>query len=114
MTLKPLALFVAGVFALTAVSVGFAEDKKKDDPLVGKMVCTKCTLKETKSCGHALKVKDGAKETVYYLKDKGGKEAYHSDVCPKDSEADVKVTGGKVVEADGKKWVEGGKVELVK
>jgi hypothetical protein len=109
---KMLALLV-GVAALSVAAVA-ADDKKADAKAIeGKMVCTKCTLGETDKCGHAVKVKDGDKETVYYIKDKGGAEKYHKPVCPAESEKDVKVTGGKVVEKDGKKWIEGGKVELV-
>lgn len=114
MTLKPLAVLVAGLFALSAVGVSFAQDKKKDEPLVGKLVCSKCTLGETDKCGHALKVKVKDKETVYYIKDNGAKESYHKPVCPADKEVDAKVTGGKVEEKDGKKWITDGKVELVK
>jgi|SRR5581483_3969023 len=88
-----------------------AQEKKGDSKTVeGKLVCTKCTLGETKACGHAVKVKEGGKDVTYYLADKGGKEKYHKDVCPGGSELDVKVTG-KVVEKDGKKTIESPKVE---
>jgi hypothetical protein len=91
-----------------------AQDAKKDakdtKTIEGKLVCTKCTLGETKACGHAVKVKEGDKEVVYYLADKGGKEKYHKDVCPGGSELEVKVTG-KLVEKDKKKTIEDPKVE---
>ena len=95
--------------------VSFADDKKADEKktLEGKLVCTKCTLKETKACGHALKVKEGDKEVIYYVADKGGKETYHKGICPADSEANAKITG-KVVEKDGKKTIIDPKVEIVK
>jgi hypothetical protein len=92
----------------------FADDKKPTaKTLEGNLVCTKCTLGETDSCGHALKVKESGKEALYYLADKGGKEGYHKAVCPADSEKKAKVTG-KVVEKDGKKTIEEPKVTLVK
>src|SRR5262245_40249214 len=65
--------------------VAFADDKKADDEkktFEGALVCAKCTLKEAKECSHALKVKDGDKEVIYYVKDKGAKEEYHKAICP--------------------------------
>ncbi len=88
-------------------------DDKKETKIEGKLVCTKCTMKETKECGHAVKVMENGKEVVYYLKDKGAKETYHKAVCPKDSESDVKVTG-KLSEKDGKKTLDDVKVEVKK
>jgi len=83
--LRKLLALVVGVAALSMVA--YAADDKKDTKkegkvLEGKLVCSKCTLGETKACGHALKVKDGDKEVVYYIKDKGGKEPFHGKVCP--------------------------------
>lgn len=98
--LRSLLALVIGFGALSLVSFA-ADDAKK---LEGKLVCTKCTLGETDKCGHALKVKDGDKEVVYYIDDKGGKEAYHKGVCPANSEKQATVTG-KIVEKDGKKHV---------
>lgn len=110
--LRVILALAIGFGALSLVAV--AQEKKGEaKTLEGKLVCTKCTLKETKACGHALKVKEGTKEVTYYLKDKGGKEAYHKGICPADSEADAKVTG-KVSEQDGKKIVEDAKVEIKK
>ncbi len=109
-------------FAL-AVALGFATlpiagltsaaDEKKADAktLEGTLTCTKCALGETKTCGHALIVKDGDKKVTYYLSDKGGKEGYHKDCCTADVEA--KVTG-VVSEKDGKKSIADPKVELKK
>jgi hypothetical protein len=106
---------VAGVAVLSFA--GATADDKKDEKktLEGKLVCTKCELKETKSCGHALLVKEKGKkdETKYYIKDKGGKEKYHAACCQEP--ADAKVTG-KVTEEekDGKKRkvIEEAKVEI--
>lgn len=112
-----------GVAMLGVASYAAAEDKKEEKKtakvtLEGKLVCTKCELKETKACGHALLVtdaKDKTKEVKYYLSDKGGKEKYHADCCM--APADAKVTG-KVVEKKEKDVVkltiEEPKVEIKK
>ena len=88
------------------------KDKKDSKTLEGTLVCTKCSLSETKACGHALIVKEGDKKITYYIADKGGKEKYHAKVCRDDVEG-VKVTG-KVVVKDEKKTVEGAKVVFPK
>lgn len=91
-----------------------AQDTKQDKKSVkleGKLVCTKCTLNETKACGHALQVKEGDKTVTYYLNDKKGKEKYHGKVCPASTELDAVVTG-KVVTKDKKKIIENPKVEI--
>lgn len=108
-------VILALVIGFSAVSLMATAEDKKDAPkkLTGKLVCTKCTLGETDTCGHALKVKDGNKEVTYYVKDKGGKESYHKLVCPADSEKEATVTG-KVVEKEGKKYIEDPKVEIKK
>ena len=97
------------VLGLTAVVADDKKDEKKT--LEGTLVCTKCSLGETKACGHALIVKEGDKKVNYYLVDKGGKEPYHKNCCTEDVPA--KVTG-KVVEKDGKKTIEDPKVEIKK
>lgn len=103
---------VVGFAALSLVA--FAEDKKADKKTFeGMLVCAKCTLKDADKCTNALKVKDGGKEVVYLLKDQGAKEEYHKMICAADKEAKVKVSG-KVVEKDGKKWLEDVKVEVLK
>jgi hypothetical protein len=89
-----------------------AEDKKDETKkLEGKLTCTKCSLEETKACGHALVVKVGDKEVKYYLVDKGGKESYHGKCC---QEPVAAIVTGKVVEKDGKKMIEDPKVEIKK
>ena len=107
-----IALAVAlGLGAVTLAGLGsvIAQDKKAEKKtLEGTLTCTKCALQETSTCGHALKVKDGDKEVLYYLDDKGGK-AYHSKVCKEDKDATVE---GKVVEKDGKKHIEDPKVTI--
>jgi len=120
MVRKMLAL-VCGLAMISMMAV--AEDKKEEKKsekvtLEGKLVCTKCELKETKACGHALLVKDkddDKKEIKYYIKDKGAKEPYHPEVCQEPKPA--KVTG-KVVESkkDDKtiKTIEDAKVEIKK
>lgn len=114
-----IALAVALGFAVVTLTGitgnSVAQDKKEKDEkktLEGTLTCTKCALKETKACGHALLVKKDKEEIKYYLADKGGKEDYHKACCTADVEK-VKVTG-KVTEKDGKKTIEGPKVELPK
>jgi hypothetical protein len=106
------AVFAFAVIALGGVSSTRAEDKKDEKKtLEGTLTCTKCALKETDKCGHALVVKEGDKKVTYYLDDKGKDEKYHSQVCTEDK--DAKVTG-KIVEKDKKKWIEEPKVEIKK
>ncbi len=108
--------FAVVTMAGTSVSVR-AEEKKKDEKKVeakkleGTLTCTKCALKESKDCGHALLVKEGGKEVKYLLIDKGGKEDYHKHCCTADVPA---IVTGKVVEKDGKKTIENPTVEIKK
>ena len=98
---------------IVALSAAVADDKKDETKTVeGKLVCTKCTLSETKACGHAVQVKEGDKTVTYFLDAKAGKEL-HKEVCPAGSELDVKVTG-KFSEKDGKKLLTEAKVEKKK
>jgi uncharacterized Zn-binding protein involved in type VI secretion len=109
-------LAIAGLVAAMLVPAFAADEKKpadkKEVKLEGTMVCGKCKMKETDACSNVVQVKEGEKTVSYYLKDEGAKAAYHGDCCKKD--AKVKVTGGTVTEKDGKKWLEGAKVEVVK
>jgi len=109
---------LAIVIGLSAVSLStFAADEKKADKeakvtkLEGKLCCTKCSLSETEACGNALKVKDGDKEVIYYLDDKGAKAPYHKAICTEEKDATVE---GKVVEKDKKKHIENPKVTFAK
>lgn len=102
---------LVAVVAVTLVSFAGAEDKPATKTLEGKLVCTKCELKETKACGHCLLVKEKDKEVKYYLDDKGGKESYHAAVCQEPK--DAKVTG-KVAKKDDKMTVSEAKVEIKK
>jgi len=104
-----------GIAAVTLAGVTAnvrAEDKAEKKTLTGTLTCTKCALKETKVCGHALIVKEGDKSVTYYLADKGGKEPYHKACCTADVDG-VKVTG-TVSEKDKKKTIAEPKVELPK
>ena len=105
-------------FAFAIAAIGYtataADDKKKDEKktIEGKLVCAKCTLKTEgiTKCTNAVKVKEGDKEVVYFLDDKGSKEDYHKAICGAGTDKDVKVTG-VLVEKDGKKWLKDCKVE---
>lgn len=101
-------LCMAGLLGLGQL---LADDKAETKTLKGTLACTKCSLKETKACGHALIVKQDGKEVKYYLVDKGGKEPYHGSVCQEDKPATVT---GKVVEKDKKLYIESPKVEVQK
>lgn len=103
-------LFVVAV-AVCLVSFAGAEDKAEAKKLEGKLVCTKCELKETKACGHCLIVKEKDKEVKYYLADMGGKEKYHGDVCQEPKDATVT---GKVAKKDDKLTITEPKVEIKK
>ena len=103
--------FLSASVAILALCLGAtAEDKKAETKtLEGTIVCSKCKLKETAACGNVLQVKEGTKTVNYYLTDSGKGEDYH--VCT--GEKAAKVTG-KIVEKDGKKTIEGAKVETKK
>lgn len=103
----------AAVVAVALVSFAGAAEKPEVKPktLEGKLVCTKCELKETKACGHCLIVKEDKKEVKYYLEDKGGKEPFHGDVCQEPK--DAKVTG-KVSKKEEKNIITEAKVEIKK
>jgi hypothetical protein len=102
-------LFAAAVVAILGFAVS-AEDKKAEPKtLEGKIVCSKCKLKETADCGNVLQVMEAGKTVNYYFKDNGKGEDYH--VCS--GEKVAKATG-KVVEKDGKKWLTDAKVEVKK
>jgi hypothetical protein len=102
------------LFASLAVVVlfvaGLQAEDKKEVKLTGKLVCGKCTLKETDECTNVLQVKDGDKTVNYYVQDTGKKEKYHKGICPPNKSADATVTG-VVSEKDGKKMIKG-KVEV--
>jgi hypothetical protein len=104
-----------GVSAVTLAGSTFsarAEDKKPEaKKFEGTLTCTKCALSETKACGHALIVKVDGKDVKYYLKDKGGKEAYHKQCCTADVKATVTGVPG---EEDGKKIIKDPKVTVQK
>ena len=104
---KLMAAFV-GVAALALVASNLTADDTKPEKktLEGKLVCGKCKLSETDACSNVLVVKDGDKEVKYYIKDKGKGEKYHK--CSGEKDATV---SGKVVEKDGKKYIEGAKVK---
>ncbi len=100
-TVKMLALGAAALCVLVLTLQ--ADAKKADDKevtLKGKIVCTKCTLKETADCGNAIQVKDGDKTVTYYIKDDGKAETYHGKFCTNKGVAGS-VTG--VVSEDGSK-----------
>ncbi len=84
------------VTALSAIGVTAAETKEVT--LKGTLICAKCTLHETDACQNVLVVKDGDKETKYYMAK--NKLAEDHEVCSNKVE-NAQVTG-TVEEKDGK------------
>lgn len=105
---------ILSVFALAGVLVLTAQAADKEVTLKGKIMCAKCALKlkGISKCTTCIKVKEGDKDVVYLLLDKGNKEEYHEEVCG-GGEKDGIVTG-VVSEKDGKKWIKPSKVEYAK
>jgi hypothetical protein len=100
-------LSVAVVLALGLVAS--AEEKKgKAVTLKGELACAKCVLKAdgVTKCTNAIKVKEGDKEVVYFLDDKGGKESYHKAICTSSKAGSVT---GVVSEKNGQKYIKPGK-----
>lgn len=103
-------LSTLAALAALAWAAGGAPAAPKEVKLEGTLVCTKCSLKQTKACGNALVVKEGGKDVTYYLDDKGKAESYHEAVCGGETKPAVVV--GTVTEKDGKKYVKATKVTL--
>ena len=103
--MKTVRMLVLGAAAFCVLALTLrAEDKDaKEVTLKGKIVCTKCTLKETADCGNAIQVKDGDKTVTYYIKDDGKAEPYHGKFCTNKGVAGS-VTG-VVSEDGGKKYI---------
>jgi hypothetical protein len=97
-------LAVAGLFVCATFTVVAADDKEKT--ITGGATCAKCALKETKDCQNVVLVKEGDKETKYYMSMKNAvaKENHGKGGFCK-SEKKVKVVG-VVSEKDGKMFIE--------
>lgn len=96
--------------SLSFAAPAFAADKAPKKPaaavasevtLKGTIGCAKCALKETTSCQNVLMVKDGAKETKYYIENNEVAKANHGKVCG--GTAPATVTGTVKDGKDGKK-----------
>jgi hypothetical protein len=114
--MKTMLKVVLGVAVAVALVVAVkAADKAEGKEVTksGKLVCGKCTLKETDECSNVLQVKEDGKTVNYYLDDSGKGEKYHKDICAAKSEKDVKVTG-TVSEKDKKKYIKVTKLEDAK
>ena len=114
--MKHLVLGIAAiaVVALAALHSTAADKSEPAKPvkLEGTIVCSKCTLKETKQCGNAIIVKENGKDVTYYFIDKGNGEDYHDEVCGGGKKTGTVV--GVVSEKDGKKYITPSKVEYAK
>ncbi len=112
---KLLATFgVLSLIALAGFSVQ-AQDKKTGDKVdfKGTLCCGKCELKidGVKQCLNAIKVKEGDKEVVYLLDDKGAAAPYHGEFCqgPKGGSVKGEVVEKKKGAIKGYKYVKPGK-----
>lgn len=101
-TLMGLAI-VLGV-VLVAQAAEDKEDKKpaKEVTLKGEIGCPKCVFSIEKTCGNAIKVKEGDKEVIYVFLDKRGKEPYHKVICTEGKPGSVK---GVTSKKDGKNLI---------
>jgi hypothetical protein len=93
-------LGLAMVFTL--VVVARAAEEKKDVTLKGKIICTKCGLKETAACGNAIVVTKDGKDVTYYFDDNGKAESYHKNICTGAKKGSVT---GVVSKKDGKNMI---------
>jgi hypothetical protein len=105
------AIAIVALAAFHSAAADKAEPAKQVK-LEGTIVCSKCTLKETKQCGNAIIVKEDGKDVTYYFIDKGNGEDYHDEVCGGGKKAGTVV--GVVSEKDGKKYITPSKVEYAK
>ena len=101
------ALLMTVYGSVAAVSTANAVDKKPakaaakgEVTLKGTMSCAKCFLKETDKCQNVLTVKEGDKDSKYYLAQNEVAKKNHGQVCGGTASATVK---GAVGDADGKK-----------
>ena len=81
---------------LAVVMVVNAEDDKekkesKSKTLKGELGCAKCVfkVKGVSKCTNAIKVKEGDKEVIYILDDKGRGEKYHGKICTDSAKGSV-------------------------
>jgi hypothetical protein len=102
------------VLALPALVIFVAASARaaEEVTLKGTIMCAKCALKEAKKCTTVIQVKEGGKDVVYYLLDRGNKEDYHEEVCGGARKEGTVV--GTVLEKDGKKWIKPTRVEYTK
>jgi hypothetical protein len=103
------------VLALAAAMTSLVRAEDGTQPsaavtLKGTLLCAKCFLGQGDKCQNVLKVKEGEKETLYYLTPNDLSNDEHGKVCkePKDG---VTVTG-TVEDKDGKKWLTASKIDM--
>jgi hypothetical protein len=102
--LMAVAVFTAGI-SLSSIAKAFDD---KPVMIEGDGICAKCALKETPSCQNVVIVKEGGKETKYYLAPNPVAKKYHgaSGICQASTDAPVKTkVTGTVEEKDGKKVI---------
>ncbi len=77
------------------------------EKLEGDAMCTKCSMKESATCGTAIKTATG----VVYCEPNDVAKTFHKQIC---EESKKVVAEGTVTEKDGKKWVTLEKIEVAK
>jgi hypothetical protein len=105
--MKALSALLGLVVACVLVAGLQAQGEGKKVTKEGKLKCGKCSIPDgdparTEACSNVLEVKEGNKTVIYYLKDKGKKEAYHK--CAPGSSVDATVTGTLTV-VEGKMYI---------
>ena len=77
------------------------------EKIEGEATCTKCAMKETATCGTAIKTDKG----VVYCETNDVAKAFHKEICEENKKV---VAEGTVTEKDGKKWITLEKIEVAK
>lgn len=97
---KRFAAMMALVFAVAAMAtvsnVGVADEKEKEEKLVGKITCAKCDLGTADKCQTVIKVGDKV-----YIFDEKAEKKYHKDICSAGKDGTVMGT----VKKDGDKMI---------
>jgi hypothetical protein len=112
---KIMALLAVAVLFTSASLVVRADDTHKID-IKGMAQCAKCALKETKECQNVVVVKDGDKETKYYLVQNDVAKKAHGSAgfCSAEpGEGPMVKVVGTCEEKDGKHMVTATSIEKV-
>lgn len=100
-------LMLGLAIVMATLVVARAVEKKppaKEVTLKGELACGKCVfeVEGLKKCTNAIKVKEGGKDVVYILIDKGPGEPYHKGICKATKKGSVT---GVVSKKDGQNYI---------